>query len=433
MSTQPSLRIERFSVQNFRTFGAPVTVPLDAGHDKLIVFHGENGSGKSNALAALDLFFQAALYWLRGPTTTDGTVRVAYAEDPAAPRIVRRRDWPPGVQHDPMIIEARFADAALGDLRVQLQPSGMEFGLTLQSQRVYDSGTQKWGSTPGAWNPLHPMERDTVRSKLETPHGVESTAFYWLDARRRQRSTRSSSGKPEVVSESPLSSAMLDRLFEQKQSLDPREREKWRALSGLLGRFAGLRDYTLDFRGLPSALSLTLEQQGRQVLVHTELSSGEQQILGVCAAILTSGASVVVIEEPDMSLSQTSQKVLREVLTEQISRGLLDQIIIESHVPAFDGADVVRFEREPVGWTTVSTGPSDDETSQRARAAHGAPQWVTLDGFTQLPDKMRSELHVEKGGELWFLKDESGKHWRAWTAPEVDELVGVRAKDEEKK
>ena len=71
----PLLRISRLVVQNFRTFHGPTEIPLSSSGgvaDEVAVFHGGNGSGKSNALAALELFFRALGFWMRQRPTARG-------------------------------------------------------------------------------------------------------------------------------------------------------------------------------------------------------------------------------------------------------------------------------------------------------------------------------------------------------------------------
>jgi len=42
---------------------------------------------------------------------------------------------------------------------------------------------------------------------------------------------------------------------------------------------------------------------------------------------------------------------LKELLEEQIKAGLVDQIILESHVPIFDSESVIRFSAGPTART----------------------------------------------------------------------------------
>jgi predicted ATPase len=415
MSERPTLRIKRFFVQNFRTFGPLTEIPISpTTADAVAVFHGENGSGKSNALAALDFFFRAVLTWL-AHSNGDRPLALAWGapRSEPVPFVVDQRDWPPGLIREPMVLQADFADARLGNIALSLTPSGSQVVLSVHQQLVLG-----FPATTISQN-----QRDQLRTWLETPQGLQSCPLFWLDARRRETRVSRDGQKSRYGVESPLSRQLIERLYALATSLIPIELERWRAFSGLVSRFPSLCGHELTIVKPPeSDLELRLERRGVQVLRHMELSSGEQQVLGLCAAILTSGAAIVAIEEPEVSLSPANQELLLAIIREQVAAGLVDQVILESHVQTFDGPDVVRFERVPNGLTQVKRGPSEDAATRQAREVHPDVAWVTRDGYTQLPPDLRRQLGVENGGNLWFLPD-GDKHWRAWTAEEIQQQL----------
>jgi hypothetical protein len=182
------------------------------------------------------------------------------------------------------------------------------------------------------------------------------------------------------------------------------------------------------------SVDLRFEIRGKQILRVSELSSGEQQVVAMCAAVLTSRAAVVAIEEPEISLHPDYQQLVRDVLREQVQAGLIDQIILESHVPVFDGPEVVRFSRSPEGVTSVVRQASDaqDEVRARARSAGAEAQWVTPEGYTQLPEEMVETLGYQGGGHLWFLRSKPEGRWEAWTAADLDTMFGLPGAAREK-
>src|SRR4051794_35723662 len=59
----PSLRVEEFAVQGFRTIRDRVVVPCRVGRrpaEPIVPVHGESSTGKTNLLAALGAFFRGA-------------------------------------------------------------------------------------------------------------------------------------------------------------------------------------------------------------------------------------------------------------------------------------------------------------------------------------------------------------------------------------
>ena len=142
------------------------------------------------------------------------------------------------------------------------------------------------------------------------------------------------------------------------------------------------------------------------------------------ASVVLAAAPIVVIEEPELSLDDKNQRTFGALLARMVESGQVDQIILESHVAAFDDEHVLRFRRSETGSTEVTRGPSvgEEESKLRARAKEkGAEQrWVTSDGYTQIPDNMRSEMQLGEGGHVWFVK--GPRHWEAWPEAELDEL-----------
>ncbi|MDI1444747.1 AAA family ATPase [Polyangium sp. 6x1] len=415
----PSLRISRLVVQNFRTFHGPTEIPLASpggAADEVAVFHGGNGSGKSNALAALELFFRAAITWLLHPGPKDTLVVGWGFEGAYSGLVVSSRDWPPGVR-EPLRIEVQLEN---GQARyaVRLTPVGNQCSISMEGEG--DDG-KDWAS---------------LVNLLDAPHGPGSRPLFRLDARRREHRLGVNSRPRSDAPESPLSNSLAQRLLDLATSLDPLDTERWRAFTQLISRFKTLSGREVNILRMPDGgADLRFEIRGKQILRVSELSSGEQQVVALCAAVLTSRAAIVAIEEPEISLDPTYQELLRDVLREQVRSGLVDQIILESHVPIFDGPEVVRFSRSPEGATSVERQPSDlvgADLRERARARGAEDQWVTPEGYTKLPKIMLDNLGLQAGGYLWFLRSEEKGRWEAWTAPELDKMLGFPGTDETK-
>ena len=118
---------------------------------------------------------------------------------------------------------------------------------------------------------------------------------------------------------------------------------------------------------------------------------------------------------------------MREILAAQVGAGLVDQVILESHVARFDGPEVVRFERDAEGVTRVHRAGAAGEAAaalrEKAKTAGADQQWVTREGFTQLPSGLVKELGVGSDGKLvWFLRGPDC--WEVWPEEELETMLG---------
>lgn len=442
LRSTPSLRTARLFVENFRTFRERTEIPLSSasGADAMPVFHGPNGSGKSNALAAIDLFFRVASSWLSSNASP-----AIQKVNPDMPRdwgwrddrtglVLSHRNWPPGTR-EPQSVEMHFEDPQLGPLRAVLAPSGNEVHVRFEQSTRIKTGP----SGKHKFSPVH--EKEEARSfanMLDAPLGPGSKPFFLLDARRRDFRSIGDGQAPQGTYPSPLSTSMAGRLLAMATSLEPDETERWRSFVSLVGRFKSLSGREVSvIRTGDGGADLRFEIRGKQILQLSELSSGEQQAIAILAAVLTSRAAIVAIEEPELSLHPDNQKLVHEMLSEQVASGLVDQIILESHVPVFDGPEVIRFTRTPEGTTSVARQPSSTAVEAQLRALAqqrgAAEQWVTAEGYTQLHEEMRRDLHLEQGGNLWFLRGGADGRWQAWKADELDRMFGFGEDDSKDK
>ncbi|HLL06974.1 MAG TPA: AAA family ATPase [Myxococcaceae bacterium] len=414
----PSLRLEEFAITNFRTFTNRTVIPFRGGGakspDAIATFHGDNGSGKSNALAALDLFFDSLVRYLSIEESRSGKeLTLAWNAGGQDEWGLAFRDRPPGID-GPTELEARFEDNRLGTLRVRFTPAGNRV-------RVMAS---RFGAASQLFAPIPEIVRDLLLTWIQTPFGPGSAPYLGLDSHRRG-SVRPAHGRTAEAFDVELAEA----LFRLRTSFTPQDRERWRTFTQLMERFATLRgrEMSVDRLAMHSPAELTFEDRGRSVLALKELSSGEQQLVRLCAATVLLNSSILAIEEPELSLDSTNQRLFKELLREQINAGLRDQAIIESHVPTFDdGPSVIRFSRGPAGETVVTRAPATDdanrrEMEERAKNQGAAMQWVTRDGYTQLPAVMRDDLSLANGGHLWFLKGQ--RTWEAWPEEQLEALL----------
>jgi AAA domain, putative AbiEii toxin, Type IV TA system len=424
----PSLRIARLVVENFRTFHGPVEIPLATGGvaDEVAVFHGGNGTGKSNALAAVDMFFRATFSWLTfRPTSPSDDVQLFWdRREDFSGLVPSPRDWPPGVRA-PLRIDVQFAQAKT-PFSITLAPAGNRVNLRMEG--VWAPGAEPVASRPQQLGTKDTEYLSSVLNWIQAPFGPGSKPFFRLDARRRAYRFVGENMAPPDAPSSPLSPDLAARLLDLATSFEPLDTERWRAFIALVSRFKTLAGREVAVLRMPDgSVDLRFEIRGKQILRVSELSSGEQQVVAMCAAVLTSRAAVVAIEEPEISLAPDYQKLVRDVLREQVKSGLIDQIILESHVPVFDGPEVVRFSRSAEGLTSVTREPvgADDEFRAHAKEHGAEEEWVTPDGYTQLPEEMLHELDLDQGGRLWFLRSKPDGRWQAWKASDLNRLFGL--------
>lgn len=448
----PSLRIEELAITNFRTFRQRTVIPLagqQAAPDAVPVFHGDNGAGKSNAMAALDVFFQTAALVLVHTRNADVEPLLSWdstwlmtGRPDQRPVVLAYQDRPYGSE-GPMVLEVSFADPRLGRLRVTCTPSGNQVRVQLERPSI------KQPALPGSDGILFAAvpqgERDQLLTWLLTPRGPGSLPLTILDPRRRPQ-WRSGEGHRSLMMPD-----LAEALYTLQSSRRPEHRELWRAFVSVIHRFEAFRgkevsmdrpvakeDHETFSTGLMGTRSvgapeLVLEDRGRVVLGLEQLSSGEQQVIVLSAMALLANSGILAIQEPEISLDVKNQRLLRQILDEVVTRGLIDQVILESHVPTFDSSEVVRFARGADGTSEVTRAAGikkrQRDIALEAKKQNAQKRWITGDGYTQVPDNMRSDLRLAGGGHVWFVK--GSRHWEAWPETDLDELLGVTDEEED--
>lgn len=416
---RPSLRIAEMAITNYRTFRGRVVLPFGGDHDTadpIVTLHGDNGAGKSNSIAALDQFFRVLAFLLAHPQEEILAPWDAPLDFNERTLWVSNRDRPAGAE-GPTEIEVRFQDPRLGTFRVRFTPSGKQVRVRLDHRPAEGSaeeGESAFAPVPGAL-------RDPLLTRIETPLGPESRPLAIVDERRRPRWLR------PIGQSSLLHPDLAEQLFSVRTAYDPDGRQRWRAFVATLQQFPQFQGKTIDIQPSRSLdfPEIVVEEPGKSVLGLDELSSGEQQLIVLYASVVFARTPIVAIMEPEQSLDEKNQKRFKGLLEALINTGHVDQIVLESHVPAFDGEHVLRFRRSPAGSTEVdrvpSVGREDQELRARAQEKGAEQRWVTRDGYTQLPEVMLTDLGVGSGAHVWFLK--KGDRWGAWPERELQDLL----------
>ncbi len=342
----PMLRLAEVTITRFRCFGERTVLPLarpGGAAEPLVVLQGDNGTGKSSALAALELFFRGALACLAAGSTGSAAIVPARWDQlvSVAGRdvTVRRSDRPSGTS-GPTEIEVRFADPSLGTLRLVIEARGEEAALKLlRSPSDAAPGAPLVGVTEAVCGPL-------LRA-LEQPHGEGSRALALMTARRRAR------WLPGDEVTGLLPAGLAAQLFRQRTALDPVERKRWRTFVEVVGRFEAMAGKELSVERLDaSGPRLYVEEPGRSVVALADLGSGEQQVVAMVAGLLLGRGALLAIEKPEACLDARHQRAVQELLEAHALNGPTDQVFVESNSPCFARGLVLRVTR-PVGGTTA--------------------------------------------------------------------------------
>lgn len=414
----PTLRIEEFSVQGFRTIRERVMVPCRAGRrpaEPIVPIHGESSAGKSTVFAALAAFFRGADLCLQSSSGVFD-LPLGGRGDVTGPITWRDRFRIDGATQ----IDVRFADPRLVHLRLTVEPHGADLRYTLMYLPPGDAPTPGHAFPDARVRPLNEELRAWLATWLREPFGAGSRPIAVLRAREGV------SAFWHGVSEGPYPlSSFAEELYRKRTSLDPEARDLWHrfivAIRGL-PQFES-KDISVE-RTADGQAELLVEDRGRTVLRFNDLSGSEQQALTLGAFSFLAKAALLVIEYPETHLDNPMKTALLTLLQRRIDAGRIDQVYLETHETQFDGPTVLRAFRRPDGSTDVVRGPSVGEAPpdvDRKSRDQGAKQgWVTREGYTQLPEPMREELHLALGGNVWFLKGKT--RWEAWPGQDLEKL-----------
>jgi energy-coupling factor transporter ATP-binding protein EcfA2 len=389
------LGLRCFAITNFRTFRDRTTIELNEG---VTVFHGDTGSGKSTALAAMDFFFRSLALFVTGAAPAVWTMpwSTAMSVFGRAEPLISERDRP--IAASPTVLAATFTYAPATWLEIHFNPNGPN----VQVEIVW-AGSDK---------------TDLVGRLF--PFGSASRPLAVLDARRRPRWVS------QQASGSLLAPSLAAELYALRTSKVAADRDRWRSFSSMLASFPTLRGAAITIEaGNPP--ELVVEYPGRIVLGLDELSSGEQELAALTAGLLLARAGIVALEEPEMGLDVRTQELWRGVCESQRDAGFVYQFIFESHAVTFDGAHVVRFRRDGDGWTHVerTVAVAEESLTRQAQERGATEVFVSPQGYTQLPEPMRREVRLgENGARVWFLR--GAETWEAWPEAELERLLAEK-------
>lgn len=339
-----SLRLAEVTLAHFRTYGSRVVIPLtrpDGGAAPLVVWQGDNGAGKSSAVAALEFFFRATIACLAAGASGSSDAEVHARWDLITSvghrdLLLRRRDRPPAPA-GATEVQVRFADDELGVLRIVVDDEG-------------DGARVKLTQSARGQNFFEPDRAvcEKLLLRIENPYGTGSRPLAALTARRRAL------WLPEEAPAGALAAGLSVQLFRLRTSLDPSERRRWRAFVEVLSRFEAFAGKDISIERLEAIVpQILVEDPGRVVSPLPELGAGEQQLVALAAALLLGRGAILAVEKPEAHLDARHQRTAQEIFEAYAAGGLVDQVILESNSPCFARGLVTRFARARGSTTTV--------------------------------------------------------------------------------
>ncbi len=145
------------------------------------------------------------------------------------------------------------------------------------------------------------------------------------------------------------------------------------------------------------------------------MGSGIQQIVNLVARIVMSETDVVAIEEPELNLRYVAQLRLREILTRLTNDGLLKQVFLTSHSPAFEMAPMFHLLSRTASGPSVelrnaaqATRFVDSEVDLPPKDGKAPISYVTSEGLVRLPTNIREKLALLNGGGVVFVEAKDG-------------------------
>lgn len=408
------MHIERLAVSGFKSFLDRQEVTFRQG---VSVVHGENASGKTNLIRAIELV-TILLGDMRSDWKTTGEPLSRYG------RLFHiQGDQRARLEVDVALSERDLVDAGLPQLVPQARRVSVEWTLSYESGADIKVVVEKYSLadgknivTPGG--PVHdPAALLAQKLFRERPliHLLVTRRF--VDERRL--------GPEAALPDDRLLSRVQFRLFKCYLTPD---------LEPLYHKFASLlRAPPLSIGTVKPSMDPDTEKLG--VYVETklgkfelpDLASGTKQIILLLAKLVLEGGPIVAIQEPEISLSFRSQQALFAAFERLCAdpEGPVQQILLESHSEGFElartapEARFINVEHDGVK-TLLSVLPGTERARQFPPADEGRQpdMRLTRSGLVKLPDGVRESLRLKPGDPVFFLPGAPG----GWELVNEDEF-----------
>ena len=403
--TASAMRLTSFEVQGFKNLVEPVRLE---GLEPINVLHGANNVGKSNLLHAVEVFFRLLSslpgdYWQMMPGGFRGVeqyfapfgLTVADLFNYAVPAPIQ-------VTASLSIDDGELALVGLQpvfdckDIVVELsfESLGPALHLLVRSFRFGGGvdATRQGGDAPAA----------SFASRIAPFMAVRA-----LGPR----------GLPHVDVHRHVEQA-VDALYDASASSDRKQAVQWDRFVEVMAAFRDIlgegRFLAVVPRGQPNA-QLLYETPTMRIPLRA-LGSGVQQIVALFGHLLTCGAAIVTVEEPELNLRWSLQERVRDALRDLVGKeGAPSQIFLTSHSGAFESGETFYLMQRGARGPTVDRRPIGDVplvlggvVPEGPVAAPRAPTHVSSEGTLRLPERIRKAVGIEHGGNVSFVDKGDG-------------------------
>ncbi|MFH1469539.1 MAG: AAA family ATPase [Pseudomonadota bacterium] len=411
------MMITRFKVSGYKNLVRPVELRR---MESVVVIHGPNNVGKSNLIEAMGLPFM--LLGLGGASRSLPLERELTLD----PQELTDRGYAPADIFNldrPRPIEIEFELAAapevfsaeempeLGDVRsvsiaLSIHPGPPEITWRLSHFTFTDDHDAAQTVSPDLL--LHAKHIGLLIAQNYLVGGGGGERRFQIVGTPSRKDPRQ-----HVPSELGLA------LFDAQEATQRQVYQRWELFADRLSRFSdvlGSSTVRTVYDRKSGTAELVVQYASHRTPVRL-LGMGIQQLIVLLGSLVTSGAQVVAVEEPEANLSFGLQLRLREALRDLVAdpRGP-SQLIFTSHSPGFQvGSDFYALIPAAGGPRLTRLAASDAPTVTGLTQVHepdagdSAPiSWVTSDGLLRLPPSVLADLGIVGGGGVGFLPADNG-------------------------
>lgn len=440
--------LKRFQVQGYKNFREPVV--LEA-LDRINVIHGPNNVGKSNLLQSIALFF----HLLTPHDEEEKKIPIAFGEPLSAEELTDAGFAPHRIfnleapQPIEMLATLATEPGELERLGIQELIDSREVQLGIRLERILDrlevrmtkfqfaDGRDLAKRSPSAEERKFVLRFAVFLTRnflVQTRSAGPRFALIGLD-RRIYPVAHEPEGAESYAGVVP--EKLMLELYDARDSIEPEIYGRWELFTRVMQKFSdvlGEGTFQALFDRASGRANLAFQTPRARVPVDL-LGSGIQQVVSIVARLLMTRATLLGIEEPELNLRYDAQLRLREILVEVVSGSSeARQIFLSSHSPAFEHGECFYGMRATPNGPVVERLPGAAAVQFTQHALAGEPPdggaavgYVSSDGLVRLPEGVRRDLGLERGGGIVIWKREGAPYYELLTNEQfLDDMRGAR-------